>query len=196
MKYKLCLTIFLFCSLSVIAQSHRPEKMKYACRLGAQLTHLKSYKSSDKTLFYGGNISMELPLGKRWTIDFAYKQGFYKNVQKPYNNAFAYWEEKMQSVNTAFRYYVSSRYRGFYAGITEGVLLRRVNAIIPIQNDISNRQIRVPFKDRLNSFDMGLVTGYCVAVKKRWFMAIENRLSFQRHDWSYQLGIHGGLRFD
>ncbi len=196
MKYILCLTLLLCCSLTITAQRHRPEKMKYACRLGVQFTHLQSYKSSDKPLFYGGNIAIELPLGKHWTMDFAYKQGFYKNVQKPYNNAFAYWEEKMQSVNTAFRYYISSRYQGFYGGITEGVLLRKVNAIIPLENEINNRQIRIPFKDRQNSFDIGLISGYCLTFKKRWFVAIESRISFQRRDWAYQLGINGGLRFD
>ena len=187
---------FLFVTLSNIqAQRFRNEPPSYVFRVGGMVTHLTHYKVPDNHFYKGFNLGMELPIGKKWSVGFGYGQSIYKDVEKPYGNSVAYWQEHLNMVFTDFKYYFGKRYKGVYVGALDGLMLKKVDALVPLENDVLNRQIRIPFSERLNSFALGVSSGYVFNIKDKFLLTFEGKLMTLRYEWAYQFGVQCGYKF-
>lgn len=185
----------LIASISCYGQRGYLQPKPYAFHLGGTFINLIHYQSQDKQYYGGGGAAMELPFAERWTVGFSFNHALFKDNQKPYNNSVAVWKETLQAMSTDFRFYPKSRYKGFFMGVTEGLTLRKIDALVPLENDATNRNTRIPFNERLNSFALGINTGYSLAIKKDWLITLEAKALAQRSEWMYQIGISGGFRF-
>ena len=195
MKSTFFVIFCLFLSQLCWSQRQRVSPKYYAARLGVNLIHLSNYKTDEKQFYSGGNILMELPFSKKWTVGFGFSKAIFKDNQKPYFNSVAIWNESLQSMFTEFKYYPKSRYDGFFIGATEGLMLKKIDALVPLEYDVTNRQTRIPFNERLNSFTLGLNTGYVLPIKKHFLLTFDAKVLALRNEWSYQFGLNCGFKF-
>lgn len=195
MKSHLFVLTLLFCAYFSFGQRQRSQPKYYVARVGLNVTHLANYKTNEENFYGGGNFLIELPFAKKWAVGFGFGQAVFNDNQKPYFNSVAVWKETLKSMFTDFKFYPQGRYNGFYVGATEGLMLRKIDALIPLENDVLNRQTRIPYNERFNSFAMGFNTGYSLAFKRNWLLTAELKTLALRNEWVYQVGISCGYKF-